>query len=113
MGKLALTEQDRNLFGLVVEATSANPFGPQRAQIDRRIAGVLSHTEWEMVVPQAVRIVSERLALVEKKGGKRYQDFEDGDRLVLMHTFLFDVFHRYVQPFDAFIVQQEQKGNSR
>lgn len=111
MAKFALTEQDRNLFGLVVEATSANPFGPQRAQIDRRIAGVLSHTEWEKVVPQAVRIVSERLALVEKKGPKRYQDFEDGDRLVLMHTFLFDVFHRYVQPFDAFIVQQEQKGD--
>jgi DNA-binding NtrC family response regulator len=112
MAKCTLSEQDRKLFGLVVDATSANPFGPQRAQIDRQIAGVLSHTEWERVVPQAVRIVTQRLAEVEQKGGRKYQDFEESDWTVLMYTFLFDVFHRHIKPFDEFIMKQEAQGET-
>ncbi|MCE5185446.1 MAG: sigma 54-interacting transcriptional regulator [Planctomycetaceae bacterium] len=109
MAEYALSEQDRKLFALVVDATAANPFSPQRAQIDRTIAGVLSHTEWEKVIPQTVQMVAERLGAVEKKGGRRVQDFDVADRPVMMYTFLFEVYHRYRKPFEDFIEEQDKK----
>lgn len=109
MAKCVLSEQDRKLFALVVDATSANPFSPERAAIDRQIAGVLSHTAWEKVIPQTIQMVSERLQAVEKKGGKRVQDFEQADQPIMMYTYLFEVYHHYRLPFESFIEQQDKQ----
>jgi transcriptional regulator with AAA-type ATPase domain len=111
MEKLTLTPSFRDFFSLVADATFTNPFSTHRAEIDRRIAGMLSETDWRKVVPRAVDQIRRRLIQLDKDGTLRVQNFDPADRALMTYVYLFDTFHRFARDFDDFIVLQQRRGD--
>jgi len=107
MKKPTLSPSFRDFFALVADATFTNPFSAHRADIDRRMAGMLSETDWRKVVPRAVDQIRRRLVQLDKDGPCRIQDFEPADRELMTYVYLFDTFHRFALDFDDFIIRQQ------
>ena len=107
----ALSEQNRNFFSLVADATFTNPFSARRAEIDRRIAGMLSETDWRKVVPRAVDQIHRRLVQLDEGGPRQIHDFDAADRELMTYTYLFETFHRFAKDFDDHIIRQQQSGD--
>jgi DNA-binding NtrC family response regulator len=110
MEKTILSQSHRDFFALVADATFTNPFSAQRAEIDRRVAGMLSEPEWRKVVPRAVEQIHRRLIQLDEPTPRRIQDFDPADRELMTYTYLFETFHRHALEFDEMIVKQQQKN---
>ncbi len=111
MAKQVLSQSHRDFFALVADATFTNPFSAKRAAIDRRMAGVLSETDWRKIVPRAVEQIRRRLALLEADGFRRVEDFDPADRELMTYAYLFEAFHRFARDFDALIIRQQRRGD--
>ena len=97
---------------MVAQAAFANPFSRTRLELDRQIAGAPDTVSWDELVEQVVVKVGERLAGLT---GGRQADlrlYAAADRDILRMVFLFDVFHRCRNAFDAFILRQIEAGDS-
>jgi len=107
-----LTPGDREFFMQVARAAFANPFSPTRLELDRQIAGAPPITSRDDLIEQVVARVGERLAgmAAERKTDLRLYAGEDRD--ILRIVFLFDVFHRFRNGFDAFILRQIEAGDT-
>ena len=103
MAKIKLSASDREFFGLVSRASFTNPFSDQRLEIDRAISGREPETTWSEVRPEAIGEIGKRIA--ELDGGKTLgiDDFQAGDRQLIEHLYLFDVYHQFNQHFDKLI----------
>ena len=106
-----LSQSFRDFFALVADATFTNPFSAQRAEIDRRIAGMLSEPDWRKVVPRAVEQIHRRLVQLDESGPQQIHDFDAADRELMTYTYLFETFHRFARDFDDLIVRQQQRGD--
>jgi len=113
MGKsVELTSADREFFTKVARAAFTNPFSPTRLELDRQIAGAPPALSRDELVERVVARVGERLAALpgERKADLRLYRGEDRD--ILRIVFLFDVFHRCRNGFDAFIQRQIEAGDT-
>jgi DNA-binding NtrC family response regulator len=101
-----LTVNERQLFSLVRQANSTNPFTNLREELDLKIAEV-GQGHWQAhhvdQAAQRVRRIVERL--VEEKRGN-IALYKGSDRNRVESAFLFDIFHRYLDRFDMLIVDQ-------
>ena len=111
MTKQVLSQSHRDFFALVADATFTNPFSAKRAEIDRRMAGVLSETNWRKIVPKAVEQIRRRLAQLQDDGAQRIEDFDPADRELMTYAYLFETFHRFARDFDAYILRQQRRGD--
>jgi DNA-binding NtrC family response regulator len=102
-----LSAADRDFFALVSEATFTNPFGDQRAGVDRRISRAPRGASREDIVERLLHAVQERLRGLGAVDVRRYTG---DDRALLEQAVLFDVFHRYAGAFDAHIQKQLDAG---
>lgn len=105
-----LEPQDRELFGLVSRAAFANPFSPERDELDVRIAETRS-SDPELIARLVVRLES-RLEVLEKRGQLRGEPFATEDATLLEHAVLFEAFHRYGERLDALIEAQLSSGDT-
>src|SRR6266581_6081442 len=111
-GAAKLTAADREFFTMVAQAAFANPFSQTRLELDRQIAGAPDTVSWDELVEQVVSKVGERLARLT--GGRKadLRLYTAEDREILRMVFLFDVFHRCRNAFDAFILRQIEAGDA-
>src|SRR6266571_1175148 len=111
-GAAKLTAADREFFTMVAQAAFANPFSQTRLELDRQIAGAPDTVSWDELVEQVVSKVGERLARLT--GGRKadLRLYPAEDREILRMVFLFDVFHRCRNAFDAFILRQIEAGDA-
>ncbi|HEX4445497.1 MAG TPA: sigma 54-interacting transcriptional regulator [Polyangiaceae bacterium] len=98
---------DRDFFGSVSEAAFANPFGEERDRIDRRISRAPRGADRPEVIERLLVLVRARLRGLPVAERRR---LPEPDRAIVEHAVLFDLFHRYAQPFDALIQEQVAKG---
>ena len=110
MAKIRLSSDDRGFFQLVSDAAAINPFSEERGSIDRKISGIHAADNRRQRVLYAVEAIRQRLKKLDLDSTCRFDDFCDKDRDLMRYTFLFDVYHTYVEQFDAFIVKQELHG---
>ncbi|MEN8127477.1 MAG: sigma 54-interacting transcriptional regulator [Planctomycetota bacterium] len=110
MAKIQLNSDDRSFFQLVANVPSANPFSRQREDIDEEISGIHEAEDRRHRVLYAAEAIRKRLAKLDAKGIRKYQDFDGRDRELMRYTFLFDVYHHCCDLFDAFIPKQEASG---
>jgi DNA-binding NtrC family response regulator len=111
MGKrLALSDEEREFFGLVAQAAFTNPFGPERAAVDRRITGLGAGTDRERQTATVVQAVAARMQLLEAQGRADPDAYPEADGRLVRTAFLFHVFHRHVAAFDALIARQAAAG---
>jgi DNA-binding NtrC family response regulator len=102
-----LSASDRDFFSLVGEAAFANPFGEERERIDRRIARAPRSAGRDEVIERLLNLVRSRL---RDLGGVERRRLPDSDRVLLEQVVLFELFHRYREPFDALIQEQVARG---
>jgi DNA-binding NtrC family response regulator len=101
-----LREPDRRLFTLVSEAAFENPFGARRNSLDAEISdGPGDDPGW---TGRMLDKVGARLAALAPHRQFDLRTYAAADRDLLEHTILFETFHRFLEPLDAFIAQQER-----
>lgn len=104
---------EREFFGLVARAAFSNPFGKERPELDRQIAGAEASAEIDdSVRERSVTAVLEEVAWLERAGRANLEKFADRDREIIRYALLFDVYHRFVNDFDALIARQVQAGDA-
>jgi DNA-binding NtrC family response regulator len=110
MNDKRLREPDQRLFTLVSEAAFENPFGERRSSLDAAIVEVPAED------PAWTERMLERIGarLHALAGGNKLdvRAFAGHDRELCEHTVLFEAFHRFVVPLDAFIAEQERSADA-
>lgn len=107
---LALTASDRDFFRSVAQAAVANPFSTEREQLDRKIAGCDGCNRDELF-DLMVQQVTRRLAALQSARSADPLRYTGDDRSLLQTAFQFDIYHRYRDPFDRFILDQQKSGD--
>lgn len=103
-----LSNENRQFFKRVADASFTNPFSVERREIDRQVAGILNtQDDWRKIVPLAIEAVHQRLAQLDAEGPCRIQDFDTRDADLMRYTFLFEVYHNHALAFDDFILAQQ------
>lgn len=111
MTKYILTTHERDFFKTVAQAAFTNPFSQNRVQLDRTIAGVDTPMPWDKLVELATQRIELALAGLKKAGRDDISLYGSEDRELLQTAFLFDLYHRYRQAFDEFILRQQTTGD--
>ncbi|MGH1349056.1 MAG: sigma 54-interacting transcriptional regulator [Nannocystales bacterium] len=110
MGVLAMSGQlssaDAEFLARVSAAVFHNPFSEARHAVDLELADADASTPRAEILTRVVQRVQERL--VEVAGGESLdiRRFRGEARERVEHAVLFLLFHRYADPFDAFIEAQ-------
>jgi DNA-binding NtrC family response regulator len=108
----ALSASDRDFFKSVNQAAFTNPFSQSRIEVDRRIADAPPSMSWDDAVEQAITRVGERLRVLKVSSSIDMTGYSESDRELLRTAMLFDLYHQYRQPFDAFILKQLTAGDT-
>jgi DNA-binding NtrC family response regulator len=102
-----LSPADREFYVLVSEAAFANPFGEERDRIDRNVARAPKGAGRTEVLDRLLVRVRSRLRELTASDRRRLPEAE---RALVEQALLFDIFHRYMDVFDALIQEQLAKG---
>ena len=105
-----LSPADRDFYVLVSEAAFANPFGEERDRIDRNVARAPRGADRAEVLDRLLVRVRTRLRELSASEKRR---LPEPDRTLVEQAILFDLFHRYMEAFDALIQEQLAKGARR
>lgn len=105
-----LTTEERTFFSRVNQAVLANPFSDERTDIDRTIAGLFPESSREEALLETIREIDHRITLIDQSGRGNIAFFSGTDREILKITYLFVVFHRFLERFDILIADQLKAG---
>jgi hypothetical protein len=106
-----LTAADRQLFRQVERAVFANPFGDERAEADRALAGAPADAAPAEAVERGIARVHARLDRLGAAAPLHLPDFVTADRPLVEAALLYDFFYRHQEPFDALIRRQLAAGD--
>ena len=109
---LTLAAAERDFFKTVAQAAFTNPFSQARIELDQAIAGTTAAMPWDDLVVKATARIGENLARLAQKGRDDLSRYNADDRELLRTAFLFDIYHRYRQTFDEFILKQLAAGDT-
>ena len=109
MAKKSLTPSQKNYLSLVKQAVMVNPFGQQRREVYRKLAGLAKPKEIEVMIPLISSQIQKRFAAFDKDTPARIDEFQDDDQPLIKHLFLFDMYNRCFEAFDRLIEVQIQK----
>ncbi|GBC62416.1 sigma-54-dependent Fis family transcriptional re gulator [Desulfonema ishimotonii] len=107
-----LGADERAFFSLISQAVIANPFSEERARLDLEISGLFPGVSYEERLNRTIAEVVRRTDRFEAGGQADIRLYSGEDRRLVEHAFLFDAFHRFLQPFDAFISKQISAGDT-
>ena len=110
--KLALTASERDFFKNVAQASVTNPFSSARIELDRTIAATTARLSWDDLVLKATRRIGDHLAQLRAHGRDDLSRYSGEDRDLLRSAFLFDIYHRFRQKMDDFILKQLAAGDT-
>ena len=110
MAERKIRETDRAFFTLVAEAAFSNPFGRQRAELDRKMARTYGAPGGG---PDLVRVLGHldaRLEALDVRRGASLATYAGADRTLLENAVLFQIFHKFAEALDDLIVRQVRAG---
>ncbi len=110
--RFTLGPEEREFFTLVRAATFANPFSDERVAIDLQITGLSPTASHEKRVNALIQEVHDRIRRLAADGKATIHPFSGEDRNLMENAFLFDFFHQFLAPFDAFIPRQMAAGDT-
>jgi len=112
MKKHKLSEQQRAFFKSVCDAAFSNPFSDSRLTHDLRITGSPSSIDRFALISRVISKVTEETGNLERAGMKQLGDFNAEDREIMFTSYLFEIFHNFIQDFDAHIIKQNDSGDT-
>jgi transcriptional regulator with AAA-type ATPase domain len=99
-----LKSSDRELFSLISQAASENPFGARRLRLDAEITeNPEDDPTW---VARMLERIGARIRSLDTAGKITPRAFVSEEREIVEHTLLFEIFHRFAEPFDQLIERQ-------
>ncbi len=98
-----LTEEDTEFLAKVSAAVFHNPFSSAREAVDLELASADASTPRDVLLERVVARVESRLIEIAGTETLNLRRLRGEARERLEHAVLFLLFHRYADPFDAFI----------
>ena len=108
---LTLSASDREFLHDVAQAAFANPFSPEREALDLRISGCDRTCSRDELFERVVQRVGARLDALRSSNRHDPLQYRGHDRSLLQTAFQFAIYHTYREPFDRFILDQQQAGD--
>jgi DNA-binding NtrC family response regulator len=105
-----LTGDERSFFALINRAVFANPFSEEREALDRQIAGAAAAAAHDKALAASIRRIQATMDRLEQEGRARVDRYSCEDRRLVENAFLYDFFHRFLEPFDRLISAQADAG---
>ena len=102
-----LDAADREFWQLISRAAFANPFSPERRELDLRIAGTP-----ETNLEKLAATVFERVGKIEKEDAANFRAYSGVDTEIMRTGFLFEVYHRFYEQLDHLIQEQSRLGEN-
>ncbi len=106
-----LTPEERRFFTLVSRAVFTNPFSDERTALDLQITGLPADVPEPRRMEALTGKIGAYLQRLEHRGGGNIRSYGGEDRRLLETSLLFDFFHRFIDRFDRFILDQIEAGN--
>lgn len=106
----SLRPQERELFGLVAQASVVNQFSPERELLDRRIAGVGPEVAFDDLLGRVRERIGRALDTLRAEERCTIRQYSGKDRELVELTLLFDLFHEYMPLFDRLIERQADES---
>jgi len=106
-----LNSTECHFFSLVHQAVYANPFSDRRDRVDLEIAGLFADPDEGHGFQKTISQVRGHIDQLEKENRADITRYGEADCRLLTSSFLFDLFHRFVERFDQLIVDQLQEGD--
>lgn len=107
-----LNGEERRFFGLVARAAFTNPFSDERQDVDRTIGGADAEPGEHQIIQRVLTEIQRRIEDLDARGRADPRRYPDEDAQLLRASFLFHIFHRYLDAFDRLIEQQAARGDS-
>ncbi len=104
---ISLSQEDREFFELISQATFINPFSTERADVDALLAAASPGSTRAAVLEQMLNQLWIRL---HRLGERRGSDFAGRDVELFETAALFSTFHRFSPDIDAHIRSQLDAG---
>jgi len=102
-----LVGDERAFFGIVKEAAFSNPFSDLRRELDKKITGFVhspgNETDEILLI---INAIGEKIRRLETEGKANIKCFSGEDKEIMSYAFLFDIFHKHIDSFDASINEQ-------
>jgi len=109
--KHSLSSTDRDFFRKVALAAFANPFSHERKSLDCSIAGTDCNGDSDLLIENVVQMVTERIEKLKKSGCAQPVLYGNEDRGLLQTALQFEIYHRFRNSFDSFILSQQKNGD--
>lgn len=106
MELLSLSPKERERCTLIRDAGISNHFAEERLEIDRKISKTSGTESRKQVIEKVILSVRELITTMEQEHRADVTRYDKGDRDLVRYTFLFDIFHEYIEAFDRHISDQ-------
>ena len=103
--RVTLDLQDRDFWQLVSRAAFANPFSPERRELDLKITGTT-----EPDFQKLSKVVFERIKKLEDKDAANFRHYDREESEIMRTGFLFEIYHRFYAQLDQLILDQTKSG---
>ena len=111
MKTIALSADQRQFFSRVANAVFANPFSHERETLDCDISGLTPTTPRPVVIQRVMELVTGRIAELDRGGPVSIAQFSAENQQFMTYAFIFDIYHKFVDEFDALIARQSVAGD--
>ena len=109
--KIALNPEEKIFFLILKETAFINPFSQKRQELDRKIAGI-KNLSGEQLLRKMISTVIDRMKQIETEERDDFRLYTGEDREMMRIALLFDIYHRFVDDFEAFIKEQIKIGDT-
>ena len=107
MKQITLSSEDRIFFNKVLGVVFSNPFGEKRDLLEREIVGIFQEQKKNTSFrDESIVSVERKILDLDQNGPVRLEQFSGDDRRIMKYTFLFNIYHRFINPLDAIIEKQ-------
>ena len=115
MKGVRLSGVDREFFAGLLNAITMNPFSRERANLMRELGSTEAGNAWSIDTHayDMAAEVNRRTDRLERGGGRSLDDFAPADRPMMELVFLYQLYHRLIPEFDAFIATQLRDPGAR
>ncbi len=106
-----LSPGDREFFQVVSRALFSNPFGQERTELDRKIAGWVGGESEEETMERAIERILQRVDELERAGKARLDLYRGEMASTMRNVYAFEVFYRFRHEFRDLIKAQIREGD--
>jgi len=108
---IGLREEDRRFLGKLAEVVFANPFATRQAELESLVGRRKKTAPGDHALAVVGPVLDARLAALEARGVGTLAALAAPDRRLLEYGYLFQAYDRFVDPFDALIRSQIERGD--